>query len=212
MKLNKVSSIFLLLGGALVVGSLVVSCSHKAKSSVSAPKREQGLPSSDQPKGTDDSKQALQLMQQYGPVSIDFDNAPLTDITLFMTNKTGKSFILNGMESKTISWTGFNIPRDKLLDAFCQALAAHNLILKASASDQTVFTIEKAEEEKVPYKLNFLTCSNGVFFLFDGAVISKDKFQYPLKHENGQWFAIIPKSLAQRFDQADSAPAKVATK
>ena len=67
-----------------------------------------------------------------------------------------------------------------------------------------MFTVDKIEELKVPYKLDFATSKRGTFFLFGSTVYSKEKFPYPVKHDSGHWFAIIPKSLA---DQLASKPA-----
>lgn len=200
MKLTKPLSLLILLFSALLAGSLVVSCSYKGKKeaplAARQPSKIEAPPAAAQPP---EKKPAL--------VSVDFDNAPLAEVVAFMTSNTGTRFIINGKEQKTISWTEYKIPHENLLNAFTNALQASGLILKPMDPQKTAFIIDKAEEPKVPYRLDFATCSKGVFFLFGDTVISKDKFQYPLKYASGQWYAMIPKGLVEQFE-ASKRPAK----
>ena len=189
---TKAFNLFLLLASVLIVSALLLSCSQekKAKPAPQPAKVEAVKP----PKPT-----PAPVAKKNEPISLDFDNSPLSEVALFITNQTGKGFILNGTESKLISWIEYNIPREKLLDSFANTLAAFDLILKPTNDARTVFTVDKIEEMKVPYKLDFATSKRGTFFLFGSTVYSKEKFPYPVKHDSGHWFAIIPKSLADQL-------------
>ncbi len=187
----KTKSFSLFLASLLICSALVISCSREKKEKPAAPqpaKVEAVKPPTPPP-----------VVKKDGPVSLDFDNSPLSEVALFVTSQTGKGFILNGTETKLISWIEYNIPSEKLLDAFANTLAAFDLILKPTNDARTVFTIDKIEEMKVPYKLDFATSKRGTFFLFGSTVYSKEKFPYPVKYDSGHWFAIIPKSLADQL-------------
>ncbi|WP_306547974.1 hypothetical protein, partial [Desulfobulbus sp.] len=182
---TKPFSLFLLLASVLLSSALLLSCTKEKKEKPAAPQpakveavKPPSLPTGSAP-----------VVKKDGPVSLDFDNSPLSEVALFVTSQTGKGFILNGVETKLISWIEYNIPREKLLDAFANTLAAFDLILKPTNDARTVFTIDKIEELKVPYKLDFATSKRGTFFLFGSTVYSKEKFPYPVKHDSGHWFA-----------------------
>lgn len=184
-------SLFVLLASVLLSSALLLSCSKEKKAK----------PADPQPAKVETVKPPTPapVIKKDGPVSLDFDNSPLSEVALFVTSQTGKGFILNGVESKPISWIEYDIPREKLFDAFANTLAAFDLILKPSNESGTVFTINKTEEIKVPYKLDFATSKRGTFFLLGSTVYSKEKFPYPVKYDSGHWFAIIPKSLAEQL-------------
>ena len=188
---TKSFNLFLLLASVLLSSALLLSCTKEKKEKPAAPqpaKVEAVKPPTPAP-----------VVKKDGPVSLDFDNSPLSEVALFVTSQTGKGFILNGTETKLISWIEYNIPREKLFDAFANTLAAFDLILKPANDAGTVYTVDKIEEMKVPYKLDFATSKRGTFFLFGSTVYSKEKFPYPVKHDSGHWFAIIPKSLADQL-------------
>ena len=193
---TKAFNLFLLLASVLIVSALLLSCSQekKAKPTPQPAKAEAVKPPTPAP-----------VVKKDGPVSLDFDNSPLSEVALFVTNQTGKGFILNGVETKPISWIEYNIPREKLFDAFADALAAFDLILKPANEAGTVFTVDKIEELKMPYKLDFITSKRGTFFLFGSTIYSKEKFPYPLRQDSGHWFAIIPKSLADQLTSKTAA-------
>lgn len=199
---TKAFNLFLLLASVLIVSALLLSCSQekKAKPAPQPAKVEAVKP----PKPT-----PAPVAKKNEPISLDFDNSPLSEVALFITNQTGKGFILNGTESKLISWIEYNIPRDRLLASFSNTLAAFDLILKPANDKGSVYTIDKIEELKVPYKLDFATSKRGTFFLLGSTIYAKEKFPYPVKHDSGHWFAIIPKSLA---DQLTSKTAATITK
>jgi len=134
-----------------------------------------------------------------GPVSVDFDQAPLADVVQFVTAQTGKGFILNGAGDKTVSWIEYNIARDKLIDSFSRALASTDLLLKPTTEEKTVYTIEKAEDSKVPYRLNFATSSRGTFFLLGSTIYPKDSFPHQVRYDAGHWYAMVPKSMADQL-------------
>jgi len=138
-------------------------------------------------------------------VSVDFDNAALSEVAQFVTHQTGKGFILNGSGDKTVSWIEYNIPREKILDSFAATLTAAGLVMKPTTTDRKVFTVDKAEDLQVPYKLNFATSSRGTFFLLGQSVYSREQFPFPVSRDGGHWYAMIPKSLA---DSLLSPPVK----
>jgi hypothetical protein len=198
---TKSFNLFLLLASLLICSALVLSCIREKNEKPAAPQpakveavKPPSLPTVSTP-----------VVKKDGPVSLDFDHSPLSEVALFVTSQTGKGFILNGTETKLISWIEYNIPREKLLDAFANTLAAFDLILKPTNDAGTVFTIDKIEELKVPYKLDFATSKRGTFFLFGSTVYSMEKFPYPVKHDSGHWFAIIPKSLADQLASKTAA-------
>ncbi len=191
---TKPFSLFLLLASILLSSALVLSCTKEKKEPPPPAKAETIKPPTPPP-----------VVKKDGPVSLDFDHSPLSEVALFVTSQTGKGFILNGTETKLISWIEYNIPREKLLDSFANTLAAFDLILKPTNDAGTVYTVDKIEEMKVPYKLDFATSKRGTFFLFGSTVYSMEKFPYPVKHDSGHWFAIIPKSLADQLASKTAA-------
>jgi hypothetical protein len=195
----KPSSAFLFIASFLLVASLVFGlsgCSHQEKKEPAK-----------QPAAAEPAKVPAPTIKPTGPVSVDFDNVPLSDVAQFVTGITAKGFILNGSEQKPISWIEYNIGRDKLIDAFKTTLAAVDLVLKPANDAGTVFTVEKIEEMKVPYKLNFATSKRGTFFLLGATIYSKDKFPFPVKYDAGHWYAMVPKSTADQL--APSTPVTV---
>ncbi|MDD2468286.1 MAG: hypothetical protein PHI97_30260 [Desulfobulbus sp.] len=45
------------------------------------------------------------------PLSVDFDNVPLSEVAQFVTSQTGKGLILSGNEAKPITWIESNLTR-----------------------------------------------------------------------------------------------------
>ncbi len=143
------------------------------------------------------------------PFSVDFDNAPLSEVAQFITNQTGKGLILSGNETKPVTWIESKIPRDKLFDSFTATINASGLILKPANESKTLFSIEKPEEPKTAYQLNFATSSRGTFFLLGATVYPLEKFPYPARFDAGHWYAILPKSTADQLNSTkltDNAP------
>lgn len=131
-----------------------------------------------------------------GPVSVDFDRAPLADVVHFITLQTGRGFILGGLEETPVSWIEYHIPREKLFSAFTDTLAASGLVLKPANESNTAYTIDKAEEVQVPFKLDFATSARGTWFLLGSTVYAKEAFPFPVQYNGGHWYATIPKSVA----------------
>lgn len=181
---------FLFVASFLIVSAVVIALSGCSRQEQKAPP-----PVTYQPPPA----QAPAPTKPTGPVSVDFDQAPLSDVVQFVTTQTGKGFILNGAGDKTVSWIEYNIARDKLIESFSRALASADLLLKATTEEKTVFTIEKAEDSKVPYKLNFATSSRGTFFLLGSTIYPKDSFPHQVRFDAGHWYAILPKSTADQL-------------
>ncbi len=181
----------MLLAGALVLG--LSGCSRQEKKEPPTAARQQPQ-----------TETALSPpVRKDGPVSVDFDKVPLADVAQFVTGITGKGFILNGSESVPISWIEYSITRDKLFDSFTHTLTAAGLVLKPTTEQKTVFAVDKAEELKVPYKLNFATSKRGTFFLLGSTVYLKEQFPFSVKYEAGSWFAMIPKSVADQMTSTE---------
>jgi hypothetical protein len=190
---------FLFVASFLIVGSLVI-----ALSGCTPPQKEPKI-SAQQPK-TETAKSAeisLPLIKKDGPISVDFDNAPLSEVVLFVTNTTGKGFVLNGADQKPITWIEFSIPREKLLDSFANTLAAFGLTLKPNNEEKTVFTVDKVEEQKVPCKLHFATGKLGTFFMLGSTIYPARTIPYQVKYDAGHWYAIVPKSVADQFNTTE---------
>lgn len=182
----------MLLAGALVFG--LSGCSQQEKkepppAARQASKPEVAKPEPEQPKT--------------GPISVDFDKAPLSEVALFVTNQTDKGFILGGSTDKPVSWIEYNIPREKLFDAFTATLAANGLVLKQAGN---AFAIDTAEQASIPYKLNFASSKRGTFFLLGSTVYPKETFPFPVKYEAGHWYASIPENVAKQYFSTEGKP------
>lgn len=174
----------MLLAGALVFG--LSGCSQQEK--------KEPPPATKQASKPEVAK--VEPIQKDGPVSVDFDKAPLSEVALFVTNQTGKGFILGGSSDKPVSWIEYTIPREKLFDAFSATLAANGLVLKPAGN---AFAIEATEQASIPYKLNFASSKRGTFFLLGSTVYPMKAFPFPVKYEAGHWFASIPESVAKHY-------------
>lgn len=180
---------FLFVASFLIASAVVIALSGCSRQEQKAP------PVASQPPPVQTPVRA----KPAGPVSVDFDQAPLSDVVQFVTTQTGKGFILNGAGDKTVSWIEYNIAKDTLIDSFARALAAADLLLKPTTEEKTVYAIEKAEDSKVPYRLNFATSSRGTFFLLGSTIYPKDAFPHPVRYDAGHWYAMVPKSTADQL-------------
>ena len=133
------------------------------------------------------------------PVSVDFDNMALSSVAQFVTAQTGKGLILSGLESKPITWIESNMAKEKIFDSFKAALTASGLLLKPANDQETLFTIEKPEEPKVPVRLDYAASPRGTFFLLGSTVYPETSFPYPVQYEAGHYFAMVPKSTAEQM-------------
>ena len=133
------------------------------------------------------------------PISVDFDNMALSSVAQFVTAQTGKGLILSGLESKPITWIESNMAKDKIFDSFKAALTASGLLLKPANDQETLFSIEKAEEPKVPVRLDFAVSRRGTFFLLGSTVYPETSFPYPVQYEAGHYFAMVPKTTADQL-------------
>jgi len=184
----KAFSVFLFFASMLISGALVFGLSGCSRQ-----EQKETPPTASQPKT--EVAQPLPVKKD-GPVSVDFDNVSLSEVAVFVTSQTGKGFILNGAGDKALSWIEYNIPREKLFDSFAATLAAAGLVLKPTSEEHTAFTIDKAEEIKVPCKLNFATSERGTFFLLGSTIYTKESFPFPVTTDGAHWYATVPKSMA----------------
>lgn len=187
---------------ALVAGSLVfaVSCSKEKKTV----------------KPTTEKQTVAPVVPASAPVpsaksdvcSVDFSRAPLSEVVQFVTTQTGYSFILNGTETAVLSWVEFKMDRQALLDSFARALNNGDMVI--TPTGKGVYTIVKAEEVKVPVRLDFGRSSKGVFFIWNNVVYHYADFPYPTKFDGRSWFAFVPKSAliekAPALASASSTP------
>jgi hypothetical protein len=180
----------MLLTGALVFG--LSGCSQQEK--------KEPPPAARQTSNPEVAKASQPEQPKIGPVSVDFDKAPLSEVALFVTNHTGYGFILGGSADKPLSWIEYNIPRKKLFEAFSATLNAHGLILKQVGN---AFAIDTAEQASIPYKLNFASSKRGTFFLLGSTVYPKETFPFPVKYEAGHWYASIPETVAKHYFSAE---------
>jgi len=185
----KAFSVFLFFASMLLTGALVFGLSGCSRQE----KKEPPPKASQAPKT--EVAQPLPVKKD-GPVSVDFDNVPLSEVAVFVTSQTGKGFILGGTGDKALSWIEYNIPREKLFDSFTATLAAAGLVLKPTNEERTAFTINQAEEMKVPCKLNFATSERGTFFLLGSTIYAKESFPFPVTTDGAHWYATLPKSMA----------------
>lgn len=133
------------------------------------------------------------------PISVDFDNMALSSVAQFVTAQTGKGFILTGLESKPVTWIESGMSKNKIFDSFKSALTASGLLLKPAQDTETLFTIEKPEEPKVPVRLDFAASRRGTFFLLGSTVYPETSFPYPVQYEAGHYFAMVPKTTADQL-------------
>ncbi|MDR2549466.1 MAG: hypothetical protein LBD10_04605 [Desulfobulbus sp.] len=186
----KILNNFLFTASFLIASAIVIAlsgCSHRDQEKKEAPAP---APAS-KPAPIPPPKESF---SRIAPVSVDFDNAPLSEVALFVTGQTGKGFVLNSTASTPLSWIEYAIPHDKVFDSFARALGNSGLILKQTSDDGKTYTIDKPEDIKVPYKLNFATSSRGTFFLLGSTIYSKEQFPFPIQQDGGHWYAMVPKS------------------
>ncbi len=184
-------SAFLFFASFLLVFSLLFGaygCTPQSQKKAEPPKQAKATPPAVNPNA---------------PISVDFDNMPLSQVAQFVTARTGQGFILSGNESKPVSWIEYRIPKEKILDSFRAALSASNLMLTPANDAQTLFTIEQQPDEQVPYQLNFATSEKGTWFLLGSTIYTMDGFPWPLKRADGHWFAMLPKSLVDQLEKVN---------
>ena len=132
------------------------------------------------------------------PVTVDFNAVPLSEVAQFVTTQTGKGFTFSGLESHPITWIENNMARDKIFDSFKVALTASNLLLNPANEQQTLFTIEKPEEQTQPVLLDYARSSRGVFLRLGSTIYPLDKFPYPVRYDSGHWYGLLPKSISDQ--------------
>lgn len=182
---KKTLSFVVFLGAFVIAGGLVLSFSKQEKPTA-APAASEELPA--QPVAPAPSP-------VNAPLSLDFSNAPLSDVVPFVTQHTGSGFLLNGTEGKTISWTEYNIARERLFDSFLAALAAFDLEAKP-VEGRNVYTIGPIPDPGVTVRLNSASGSKGTFLFLGSDMYRVENFPYPaFKDSSGYWYATVPKDL-----------------
>ncbi|MGD9817144.1 MAG: hypothetical protein AB7V04_00445 [Desulfomonilaceae bacterium] len=132
------------------------------------------------------------------PISVDFNNVPLSEVAQFITSQTGKGLILSGNEAKPLSWVESNLAKETLFDSFKAAVTASGLVLQPANDQETLFTVTQPEEPKTPVLLDFAQSSKGVFFLLGSTIYPLEKFPYPVRYDSGHWYALLPKSISDQ--------------
>ncbi len=183
--------VLLFLASMIVAGSLLFSLSGCSKQEQTKPAKQPAKVAT-QPAPTPQPLVNL-------PISVDFDNMALSSVAQFVTAQTGKGFILTGLESKPITWIESNMAKEKIFDSFTAALTASGLLLKPANDTDTLYTIEKPEEPKVPVRLDYAASSRGRFFLLGSTVYPETSFPYPVQYEAGHYFAMVPKTTADQL-------------
>lgn len=189
-------SFLLFLASMIIAGSLLFGLSGCSKDKAQPPKTT---------KTATQPAPAPPVPPVNAPVSVDFDNMALSSVAQFVTAQTGKGLILSGLETKPITWIESNMAKDKIFDSFKTALTASGLLLKPTNDQETLFTIEKPEEPKVPVRLDYATSPRGTFFLLGSTVYPETAFPYPVQYEAGHYFAMVPKSTAEQMTTTKTA-------
>nr|WP_321467275.1 hypothetical protein [uncultured Desulfobulbus sp.] len=187
----KAFSVFLFFASFLLVASILFGISactpHQEKKPVSVHQSAKAEPA------------PLPPVPANLPISVDFNNVPLSEVAQFITTQTGKGFVLSGNEAKPITWVESNLSKDTLFDSFKATITASGLLLKSTNDQQSLFTIEQPEEPKTPVLLNSARSSRGVFLLLGATIYPLEKFPYPVRYDSGHWYALVPKSTADRL-------------
>ena len=180
---KKTLSVVAFLGAALISGAVVVNCSKQPTKPQPAPVAKKVQP-------------AVPVAPPAPParLNVDFNQVTLADVVPFVTEHTGKGFVLNGTEGKTISWTEFGISRGDLFESFLSALSGYDLVARPLA-DPNTFTIEAKEQPPVRVQLDFATGSRGTFLLLGEKIFPIDPFPYPTYQHGGHWYAMIPPTV-----------------
>ena len=178
---KKTLSVVAFLGAAIIAGGLVANCSKQPKQQPApvAKKEQPAVP--------------VVPPAQPARLNVDFNQATLADVVPFVTEHTGKGFVLNGTEGKTISWTEFGISRGDLFESFLSALSGYDLVARPLA-DPNTFTIEAKEQPPVRVQLDFATGARGTFLLLGEKIFPIEQFPYPTYQHGGHWYAMIPPS------------------
>ena len=193
---KKTLSVVAFLGAAVIAGGAVLSCSKQEPPAPPPVVRKQPPPQPAVPAPPPVN----------APLSLDFSNAPLSDVVPFVTQHTGTGFLLNGTEGKTISWTEYNIPRERLFDSFLAALAAFDLEAKP-VEGRNVYTIGPTPEPDVTVKLNSARGTKGTFLFLGSTMYRQDEFPYPTHQDaSGFWSATVPKSVSDSMTSPDDSP------
>lgn len=132
------------------------------------------------------------------PLSVDFDNVPLSQVAQFVTTQTGKGLILSGNESKPITWIESNLTKATLFDSFKATITASGLLLESANDQGTLFTIEQPEEPKTPVLLDSARSSRGVFLRLGSSIYPLSKFPYPVLYDSGHWYGLLPSSFSDQ--------------
>jgi len=182
---KKTLSVVLFLGTFLIAGALVASFSKQTKRPP-APVAKKEQP-------------AVPVTPPAPParLNVDFNQVALADVVPFVTENTGKCFVLNGTEGRTISWTEYSIPRERLLESFLGVLSAFDLEAKF-VEDRNVYTIEPTPEPGVTVKLDYGTGGKETYLFFGGKMYRQDDFPHPAYRDaSGAWYATIPEKFLQ---------------
>ena len=188
---KKTLSVVAFLGAALIAGAVVVNCSkHPNQQPAPVLKKEQpAVP--------------FASLSPPARLNVDFNQATLADVVPFVTEHTGKGFVLNGTEGKTISWTEFGISRVDLFESFLSALSGYDLVARPLA-DPNTFVIEAKEQPPVRVQLDFATSARGTFLLLGEKIFSIEQFPYPTYQHGGHWYAMIPPSALSSGSTKDA--------
>lgn len=182
---KKTLSVVVFLGAFLIVGALVANFSKQ-------PKRPPAPVAKKEHPAVPPAPPAPSAR-----LNVDFNQVVLADVVPFVTENTGKGFVLNGTESTTISWTEYSIPRERLLESFLGVLAAFDLEVKF-VEDRNTYTIEPTPEPGVTVKLNFGSAGKETFFFLGNKMYRQGDFPYPAYRDaSGAWYATIPAKLSQ---------------
>lgn len=150
----------------------------------------------------DDKNDALSLplmLDSQGVRSVDFNQAPISDVVYYVMQQTGIGFVYRSTKEEVmLNWSQFNMSKEDLLRGFDLALSMVGLGCYPANEKKTVFVIkeriQESESESASgpvYRRLSSAQRDGQVYLFDGEAqyLAED---YPglLKNVSGVWYAL----------------------
>lgn len=138
-------------------------------------------------------------LESDGVRSVDFNQAPISDVVYYVMQQTGVGFIYRSTKEEVmLNWSQFNMSKEELLRGFDLALSMVGLGCYPANEKKTVFVIKEriketeSESASAPvYRRLSSAQREGQVYLFDGEAqyLAED---YPglLKHVSGVWYAL----------------------
>ena len=133
------------------------------------------------------------------PISVDFDQVPLSQVAEFITTQTGVGLLLTGLESSPFTWSAYKLTKDKLFDSFESAVRSSGLLITSVDGTKKLFSIQKPPEPKTAVLLNYARSGQRVFLQAGSTIYPLEKFPFEARYDSGHWYALVPKSHLSEF-------------